>query len=375
METIFSSAYCVIAASRASGTSSGFLKPRATRTFIRVDEYTDSPTYICEAIDDFQHHVIEGDLNKRGWVLQERALARRTIYFTKSQTYWECGQGVRCETLTRMTKQVQYRSKLILQLTSSSNQAAFLGDANFPDVAIKASKGTRILFYEGLYERYSRLDFTKAYDRPIAIAGLEQRLVNAFETHGGYGVFQGKFFGRSLLWIRDAKLTDKLKNIDFPSSQKYVVPTWSWMAYEGAITYMTVPFGEVDWEEGNDAIRSPWTWSDSSSTSATWHTGNSNERIDLTANARDVLDLTSAEKRIIYDQGQTALTGCRLKCVIVGKEKLRDEKVSMALLRDYYVMLVVLREGSGTEYERVGAACLPGTCIAWDRPELRVRIF
>lgn len=104
METIFSSAYCVIAASRASGTSSGFLGERAARKFVRLGETTGSPYYICEAIDDFQRDVIEGNLNKRGWVLQERALARRTIYFTENQTYWECGKGIRCETLARMTK-------------------------------------------------------------------------------------------------------------------------------------------------------------------------------------------------------------------------------------------------------------------------------
>jgi hypothetical protein len=63
-----------------------------------------NPFYVCEAIDDFQHDVIDGRLNKRGWVLQERALARRTIYFTENQTYWECGEGVRCETLAKMRK-------------------------------------------------------------------------------------------------------------------------------------------------------------------------------------------------------------------------------------------------------------------------------
>ncbi|WAO91722.1 Protein kinase domain-containing protein [Fusarium falciforme] len=305
METIFSSAYCVIAASRASGTSSGFLEQRAAREFIRLDESVGSPHYVCKAIDDFQHDVIEGGLNKRGWVLQERALARRTIHFTKNQTYWECGHGVRCETLAHM----------------KNTKAAFLGDPNFPDLAIKSSKGTKIRFYEELYEGYSRLDLTKAYDRPIAIAGLEQRLVNAFETHGGYGVFQGEFFGRSLLWVRDARFTDKLKKIDFPSSQKYAVPTWSWMAYQGAITFMNLPFDEVDWEEGRDAIKSPWTWSDSSSSSTTWHTGNSNENIDLTAYARDLVSPGSAEKGIVYDQGRTGLTDGRLRCVVVGKEK------------------------------------------------------
>lgn len=104
METVFSSAYCVIAASRATGTSDGFLKDRPDRKFVKFEGSSENPFYICEAIDHFQHDVIEGALNKRGWVLQERALARRTIYFTEKQTYWECGEGVRCETLTRMRK-------------------------------------------------------------------------------------------------------------------------------------------------------------------------------------------------------------------------------------------------------------------------------
>lgn len=105
METVFSSAYCVIAASRATGTSSGFLGERPSRKFVKFEAKPPENTfYVCEAIDDFQSDVIDGHLNKRGWVLQERALARRTIYFTEHQTYWECGEGVRCETLTRMKK-------------------------------------------------------------------------------------------------------------------------------------------------------------------------------------------------------------------------------------------------------------------------------
>jgi hypothetical protein len=104
METVFSSAYFVIAATRAKGMSSGFLRPRPSRRIVKFKRPREDPFYICEAIDNFQGDVIEGSLNKRGWVLQERALARRTIYFADNQTYWECGEGVRCETLTRMQK-------------------------------------------------------------------------------------------------------------------------------------------------------------------------------------------------------------------------------------------------------------------------------
>ena len=116
METVFSSAYCVLAASWAAKQEDGFLKTmpgqeelRAKRDrkviTIKADNNT-APLYICEMIDNFDQHVLNGGLNQRAWVLQERALARRTVYFTERQTYWECGEGVRCETMTKMTKYV-----------------------------------------------------------------------------------------------------------------------------------------------------------------------------------------------------------------------------------------------------------------------------
>lgn len=104
MEEVFSSAYCVIAASRATCHRDGFLKGRPPRDWITFRRGSEAPFFICQAIDNFNLHVLEGSLNRRGWVLQERALSHRTIYFTDEQTYWECGEGVRCETLTKMHK-------------------------------------------------------------------------------------------------------------------------------------------------------------------------------------------------------------------------------------------------------------------------------
>jgi hypothetical protein len=106
MESIYASAYCVIAASSAEDMSSGFLKER-DKIAIQLpwaDNSGQPATYLCESVDDFQGDVLDGPLNRRGWVLQERALARRTIFFTNNQTYWECSQGVRCETLSKLTK-------------------------------------------------------------------------------------------------------------------------------------------------------------------------------------------------------------------------------------------------------------------------------
>lgn len=105
MEKVFSFAYFTIAASCADHMFDGFLKMRRPREVVTMTTDDDDETFhICEDINDFDHDVEQGELNKRGWVLQERALSRRTVHFTKTQTYWECGSGIRCETFARTTK-------------------------------------------------------------------------------------------------------------------------------------------------------------------------------------------------------------------------------------------------------------------------------
>jgi len=242
-------------------------------------------------------------------------------------------------------------------------------------------KGGQIRLYELLYKQYSRLQFTRVYDRPLAIAGLEQRLIRAFATQGGYGVFT-RYFGRSLLWQRDTSATPHgMTPIQFPKTQRYQVPSWSWMAYEGAITFMDLPFGGVDWEEKE--IRSPWsppspvlvtsaTFSThlTSETTATWYTANSNERIDLTAIARDFS--ASADNLIVYDAGERPKDRTP-KCVIVGRQKRAetDDK------RTYYVLVVAGSPGASRhpKYKRIGVGALPGNTITREGSGLKVQVF
>jgi len=116
MEQVYSGAYCVLAISRAASHYGGFLHKRRERDVVALSPgqarqnqssipSTSPPSfYICESIDDFNAHVLESGLNRRGWVLQEHALARRTVFFTDHQTYFECGEGVRCETMMKMKR-------------------------------------------------------------------------------------------------------------------------------------------------------------------------------------------------------------------------------------------------------------------------------
>lgn len=107
MEDVFTGAYCVLAASGAKAQTDGFLcGERHERGMVKLRAGQDGSggLWVVPFVDDFGAHVLQSPLSKSGWVLQERALARRTIYLTGWQAYWECGEAVRCEAMTRVYK-------------------------------------------------------------------------------------------------------------------------------------------------------------------------------------------------------------------------------------------------------------------------------
>jgi hypothetical protein len=102
MEAVYASAYCTIAATSAVDSNAGFLGREVKGECILVQDDSGRRFYICTDMNDFENDVGDAQLNKRAWVMQERVLSRRTIHFTANQTYFECGEGVYCEDLTRM---------------------------------------------------------------------------------------------------------------------------------------------------------------------------------------------------------------------------------------------------------------------------------
>ncbi|EHK39455.1 hypothetical protein TRIATDRAFT_182378, partial [Trichoderma atroviride IMI 206040] len=233
MEDIFSSAYCTIAACSAASSLDGFLGKRNSKISFKL-QTSRGPRYLIEPIDNFQEDVEQSVLSKRGWVLQERALSRRTIYFTSNQMYWECGEGIFCETLATLHNSV----------------SQFLSDSDFPNYALSHYKNDRIQLTQHLYQLYSTLHLTNVTDRPKAILGLQNRLARTFQSRADYGVIW-IYLERTLLWQAESPRT--MSRISYQECSR--VPSWSWMAYTGAIKYMNIPFQQVHWTQN---IRSPF---------------------------------------------------------------------------------------------------------------------
>jgi hypothetical protein len=99
-DTTFSGAYCVIAVCDAGNAAHGFLGDRESDCVQMGNIFYSTTT------NDFERDVLRSVLNRDGWVMQLRALARRTIFFTANQVYWECGDGIRCETLAKLKRLV-----------------------------------------------------------------------------------------------------------------------------------------------------------------------------------------------------------------------------------------------------------------------------
>jgi hypothetical protein len=104
MESVFSQAYCTIAATAAADSNAGFLERDIRTNYVYVRDTYGNEFYVSSDIDDFDEDVGNAKLNTRAWVMQEAVLARRTIHFSANQIYWECGAGVYCENLTRLER-------------------------------------------------------------------------------------------------------------------------------------------------------------------------------------------------------------------------------------------------------------------------------
>ncbi|PVH67613.1 HET-domain-containing protein [Cadophora sp. DSE1049] len=227
MEAVFRNAYCTIAATSAEDSTKGFLnRPEESNLqYVTVPKSSHGKVYVCRSIDDFPCDVEEGVLNKRAWVLQERALSRRTIHFTKRQTYWECGGGVRCETLTYMRNE----------------NLSFRSDPEFPHSITKRSRTTQVELFQSLFADYSNFGLTEVTDRPIAIDSLAMALAKAFHTNVRYGIFE-RYLHRSLLWQRSQDIP--MRRIFYAAGK--TPPSWSWMAYHGQIEYSKIQ--DVEWD-------------------------------------------------------------------------------------------------------------------------------
>ena len=211
-------------------------------------------------------------------------------------------------------------------------------------------ESNRIYLFERLFEKYAKCGLSRPTDRSVAISGLEKRLGKAFETKWRYGVFEC-YRHRCLLWRRRGK---RMQRIDWE------VPSWSWMAYTEEITYMDVPFEEVEW---NMDVKGIFDAPEKAALNITLEAPAKELQLDGTDEEWGRLMAEKEEGKdvgrwLIFDQDDMAdVTEIRrLRYIVMGWDRKADRSGDGP---DSYVLVIKpSRDGSCEEYERIGVGSL-----------------
>lgn len=209
-------------------------------------------------------------------------------------------------------------------------RASIYGDPDFPISVMAKTRLSPISIFKDLYKTFSRLEFTRVSDRPLAIRGLERRLFRELGCEGRHGIlFRGQVpLGHSLLWRRATEIG--MRRIEPPPGSIHPPPSWSWMAYTGEISYLDIRLDEVDWDQSLSS--------------------NQDGEGNLTALSVSGWDFDQGEIReVCYDRPQDAIREGQ-KCVIMGRSKRANTTPAT-----FPLLLIAASENEGT-WMRFGVA-------------------
>lgn len=180
-----------------------------------------------------QYGVIDGISRSpwkyRAWTYQEGLLSLRRIIFTNQEVFFACCTDMWAESCedppegnTRLEPMTGYGSEKEEHgwIGHLFNNRAILGDWQFK-------------FYAQLVREYLSRDLTFASDSLHAFKGLERRIHTSTGARFFWGLPEGEFFLRSLLWL--------LPDPQVTSPQRHGFPSWAWVGWFKGPNYMHDP--------------------------------------------------------------------------------------------------------------------------------------
>ncbi|KAF2668363.1 HET-domain-containing protein [Microthyrium microscopicum] len=232
MGYIYSNAQLTIAASNTSGCGQNFLRPGDSSLYFDVlnshDGKSPSSMKMSRLGGSYPNRwtLDYEPLHKRGWTFQEMMLSKRIIFFSNVQPYWKC-KTTTLSTGGPTPRDYFWHTKLMELMDTSGHDTVTARDS-----------------WPWLVSNYSQRTLGDLNDKVGAIHAIR----NAYERpeRGTYlcGLWT-ETLHIDLAWKADkyskhqrnaAEMADKYGRL-YSNNQLFLYPTYSWLYYDGAVTF------------------------------------------------------------------------------------------------------------------------------------------
>ena len=292
MDRVYAESFLNISATAGTDSSQGFPLTRALETEVIVNikdvpfdelaiagDAQKSPTAgllgntnlrRCRVIDStFWDRCVEnGPVNRRGWVLQERMMARRVLHFCDGQMAWECCEfkateeqplGIKCQHTPRTSFNEQgydtytHHKSLIPEIDGKRLRDSELKGKPDPVPQLQPQMFALEL-WRRITEMYSKTTLTNPDDKLIALSGLAKLMAPKIGSPAQPAQYIAGMrwpnIERQLLWVVNTQETGAIPHSKAPET--YRAPTFSWASLDtyncGGITAGKIPDEETYFE-------------------------------------------------------------------------------------------------------------------------------
>ncbi|KAI2615400.1 heterokaryon incompatibility protein-domain-containing protein [Hypoxylon sp. NC1633] len=164
------------------------------------------------------HRFFDFPLMNRAWVLQERLLSPRTLFFTSQELVWECRSCNVCQC-----------SPILGGFTAQT--AGFPVNSKLQPIEKHLEGSALVSKWHEVVEVYSQLKLTKGSDKLMAIDGIAQYMgpIRGSQVYAGLWTDS---LASDLAWTVDTFDRNRSRALEWRA------PTWSWASMDSEIRWL-----------------------------------------------------------------------------------------------------------------------------------------
>ncbi|KAK0105330.1 hypothetical protein ONS96_004725 [Cadophora gregata f. sp. sojae] len=277
MGQIYRKSLCTLAAAVGTDCNTGLFTLRqaaelsASRILFIEGDKSDRGLILQPSLDHWYSSVKLSTLSTRGWVMQERILAARTIFFTEEGIFWQCADRSSSQFNEKVSTNWEFKSnpksqrqskprfnELVKDWRAEAQEYSFkstgkvtTGKISLLAASFASRKGRKVEArpWHNLVFEFTQRDLTQPNDRLRAVEGIANEFAesaNDVYVHNG-GIWKSDMIG-GMAWYRQW---------DKDSKHLSIAPSWSWASVSGQIISMyqrtghVVNVAEVNWKKTN----------------------------------------------------------------------------------------------------------------------------